>query len=264
MIITFIVLPLLPNETFGPFDVLNPSLIWLMVVFVTGISFLSYILIKLIGSKKGIGIIGFLGGLASSTAVSMSLANKSTESKGSAMPFVFAIVVASAGMFFRVLIEAFVLNRELFANLLVPMVSMGAVGAICGFIVWKKKEEIQSPVTFQNPFRILPALKFAVFFSAILFVSKAMLVYFGSKGLYLTSFFSGLADIDAITLSMAELAGKEVSSAMAAKAVSLASISNTLTKGAIVFMFARKDVRKEVVTIMSLIMMTGFVLMLFI
>lgn len=264
LIIAFIVLPLLPNETFGPFDVLNPYLIWLMVVFVTGISFLSYILIKFIGSRKGVGMIGFLGGLASSTAVTMSLAGKSTETKGSQMPFVFAIVIASAGMFFRVLIEAFVLNRQLFYSLLLPMLSMGFVGALCGVFVWKKKERLKEDVGFENPFRIIPAIKFAVFFAAILFVSKAMLVYFGTKGIYLTSFFSGLADIDAITLSMAKLSGGDLSTRIATKAITIASISNTLTKATIVSFFASNTVRKEVVLIMSMIMITGLVLVFFI
>ena len=114
-IITAIILPVLPNDSFGPppFDVLNPYKVWLMVVLISGISFLGYVLIKLVGERQGIGLTGLLGGLVSSTAVTLSFSQRSQTENQLAKPFALAIIVAWTVMFARVLIEVMVTNLPL-------------------------------------------------------------------------------------------------------------------------------------------------------
>jgi uncharacterized membrane protein (DUF4010 family) len=112
-IITVIVLPLLPNRTYGPLDVLNPYNIWLMVVFISGINFIGYVLVKLMGSQHGIVLTGLLGGLVSSTAVTLGFSQRSQKEPGLGRDFALAITVASTTMFLRVLFEAYVLNQAL-------------------------------------------------------------------------------------------------------------------------------------------------------
>ncbi len=114
-IITAVILPVVPNRSLGapPFDVLNPYKIWLMVVLISGISFIGYLLIKIVGTKRGIGITGFLGGLVSSTAVTLSFSQRSQKSGPLARAFAVAVTVAWTTMFARVIVEVAVVNRGL-------------------------------------------------------------------------------------------------------------------------------------------------------
>ena len=267
--VVFVVLPLLPNETFGPLDVLNPYVIWLMIILVASISFASYIAIKLVGPRKGIGLGGFLGGLISSTAVSMSFSQLSKKAKKLVNPFVFGIMIASTAMFFRILLEVAVLNQDLMAYLSAPMISMGCMGLLISLFYWFRK--VKDPdktvsdkdLNFSSPFRLWSAMKFGLFFAALLFISKFASEYFGDQGLYLAALISGLADVDAITVSMANLtATKDVTLIAGATAVTIAAMANTLVKGGIVFMFASRGVGLRVVAAMALIVLTGIVSLL--
>ncbi len=124
LIVAFVILPLLPNQTMGPLDVFNPYQIWLMVVFISGISFAGYILMKFIGPEKGISATGVIGGLVSSTAVTTAMAARVKESDFVIRAAVFATVVASSMMFLRVLFEVSVINPTLIGLLAAPMLSM--------------------------------------------------------------------------------------------------------------------------------------------
>ncbi len=114
-VITLIILPVLPASSYGPppFDVLIPYNIWLMVVFISGISFLGYVLIKIVGGRRGVGLTGLLGGLASSTAVTLSFAQRSRRIEGLERPFALAILLAWSVMFVRVMVEVAVINPAL-------------------------------------------------------------------------------------------------------------------------------------------------------
>lgn len=258
-VISAIVLPILPNTGLGepPFDVLNPYRIWLMVVFISGISFLGYILMKALGTKQGIGITGFLGGLASSTAVTISFSERSQRDNALAKPLALAIIVAWTMMFTRVLIEVAALNMSLFEIVWIPLVAAGAVGltySIYLFISQKSVEE--SEITLSNPFEIGPAVKFGLLFALILLVSRTAQLYLGDVGIYASSILSGLADVDAITLSMAQLSrGTDgLATSTASQAIVLATMSNTVVKGGIVLASGSRPLRKA--------LLPGFVLML--
>ena len=258
-VITVIVLPVLPNQSFGPppWDVLNPYKIWLMVIFISGISFLGYVLVKMVGSRQGIGLTGLLGGLVSSTAVTLSFSQRSQEEMELAKPFALAIMVAWTMMFPRVLVEVAALNADLLSTLWVPVAAAAAVGlAYCVYLYLSQHTDEKGEVDFSNPFELGPAIKFGLIYGVILLVSKAAQMYLGTSGLYLSSIVAGLTDVDAITLSVAELSrvGGDLSLSTGARAIMLAAMSNTAVKGGVVLTGGSRALRKA--------LWPGFVLML--
>ena len=264
-VITAIVLPLLPNRTFGsaPLDVLNPQNIWLMVVFISAISFIGYVLIKLVGPRRGIGLTGLLGGLVSSTAVTLSFTQRSRSHEAYAKSFALAITVAWTMMFARVLIEAAVLNRELLAGLWLPMVGAGGVAlAYCGALLFFTRGRTSAEdVTLKAPFELGPALKFAAAYAIILVFSRAAQMLLGDPGVYVSAAASGLADVDAITLSLARMAeAGTVEAGIASKAIVLAAMVNTSVKGGIVLALGAASLRKSILPALMLILAAGLAL----
>jgi uncharacterized membrane protein (DUF4010 family) len=259
-VITAIVLPVLPNAEIvdtPPFDVLNPYKIWLMVVFISGISFLGYVLVKVVGSRQGIGLTGFLGGLVSSTAVTLSFSQRSQRQCGLARPFALAIMVSWTVMFSRVVVEVAALNPILLSVLWMPMAASAAAGlAYCVYLYFSQRTNEAGEVQVSNPFELGPAIKFGLLYAVILLASNAArLSPLGDSGLYLSSILSGLADVDAITLSVTELSrvgGLELSTG--ARAIVLAAMSNTVVKGGIVLSSGSGTLRKA--------LLPGFLLML--
>ncbi len=207
-VITAIILPVLPNQSFAPppFDVLNPYRIWLMVVLISGISFLGYLLIKLVGPRQGIGLTGLLGGLVSSTAVTLSFSQRSHKEAALSKPFALAITVSWTVMFLRVVVEVAVLNRKLLQILWLPLAIVAVVGlAYCVYLYFSQRVTEKGEVSFSNPFELGPAVQFGLLYALILVISQAAQQYLGDTGLYVSSIAAGLTDVDAITLSMAEL-----------------------------------------------------------
>jgi uncharacterized membrane protein (DUF4010 family) len=162
-VISAIILPILPNESFlpPPFDVLNPFKIWLMVVFISGISFLGYVAIKIVGPEQGIGLTGLLGGMASSTAVTLSFSERSNREPDLSKPFVLAITLAWTVMFARVLIEVSVVNPALLGQVWLPIALAGLVGLLyCGYLFFAQRTAERGDVKFSNPFDLMSAIKF--------------------------------------------------------------------------------------------------------
>jgi uncharacterized membrane protein (DUF4010 family) len=266
LIIAFVILPLLPNQTFGPLNVFNPYQIWLIVVFISAISFAGYILMKFIGAEKGISATGIIGGLVSSTAVTTAMAARVKESDFIIRAAVFATVVASSMMFLRVLFEVSVINPNLISLLAAPMLSMGIVGIILGFLAWKttKIRDVGEDLKLKNPFSLKPALIFGFLFIGILFVSKVAEIYFGNSGIYITSIISGVADVDAITISMAILARNTISPEVAVTAITLAAISNTIVKFFIALFFGTRKFGYLIGAIFAIIIAAGLLAIFFV
>lgn len=261
-VISAIVLPLLPNQGLGnpPLDVLNPYNIWLMVVFISGISFLGYILIKVVGTRQGIGLTGFLGGLVSSTAVTLSFSEKSKQQSGLAKPFALAIIISWTMMFSRILVEVAALNQALFKVVWIPIVSAGAIALIYSIYLYLSQRSLEEgEVPLSNPFEIGPAVKFGLLYAAILIISRTAQINFGDAGIFASSILSGLANVDAITLSMAELSrGSEgIALSTASQAIVLAAMSNTIVKGGIVLMMGSQALRKALLPGFLLVLATG-------
>ena len=261
-VITAIILPVLPNESFGPppLDVLNPYNIWLMVVFISGISFLGYVLLKIIGSQQVISLTGLLGGLASSTALTLSFSQRSQDQPELAKPLALGITLAWMMMFLRVLVEVFALNVALLRLLWLPMTASAAAGLAYGlYLYFSQRSDEKGDVDFNNPFELGTAVKFGLLYAVILLISKAAQAYLSDTGVYLSSIISGLADVDAITLSMAELGGApgNVSLNTAARAIVLAAMSNTFVKGGIVITAGSVSLRRALLPGLAIMLVTG-------
>lgn len=257
-IITAIVLPILPNQSFwpAPLDVLNPYKIWLMVVLISGISFLGYLLIKVLGSEQGIGLTGLLGGLVSSTAVTLSFSQRSQKNDQLAKPYALAISIGWTVMFARVLVEVGVTNMPLLRVVWLPIVAAGLAGLAYGvYLYFSPKSSEKREVAVSNPFELGPAIAFGLLYGFILLIARAAQMYFGDTGVYVSSIISGLADVDAITLSMAELSNQgAIELGTAAKAIVFATMSNTVVKGSIVLSSGSRALRR--------VMAPGFLMML--
>jgi len=248
-IVTVIVLPLLPDRAFGPFNVINPRVVWWMVVLISAVSMLGYVLMRFLGARHGIAVTGFLGGLASSTAVTAGLSQKAREAEsGLARYFALGIVIASTIMFFRVLFLAVVIAPGLSRQLALPIVIPGILGVAISLVLWRKKEGVtEASLSVKNPMELGRAVKFAVLFAVVLFAARAAHHYFGSAGAYIASGLAGLTDVDAITVSMARLARDNVMAPNTAGAsILLACASNTLVKAGIAYATGGPALRKVI------------------
>ena len=234
-VITVIVLPLLPDRGFGPapLDVINPYRIWLMVVLIAGLNFVGYLLVKILGSEHGLGITGILGGLVSSTAVTLGMAQRSREEPSQAAAFGLAILLAWTIMFVRVIVMVGVVYLPLARLLAVGLGLAAGVGVVLSLVLWRRSRssEIGVVQATANPFELGEAVRFGLAFGVIIVIAKAARVYLGDAGLYLAGAVAGLTDVDAITLSMANLAAATPESvSVAARTVLIAVVSNTLVK----------------------------------
>jgi len=186
-IITLIVLPLVPNTNFGPegLEVINPYKTWLMVVLIAGLNFVGYILVKVVGREHGLGITGLLGGLVSSTAVTLSFSQRSRAEPNLAPVLALAILLSWTVMFFRVVVEVGVVNPSLAKSVVLGMMLMGGISlAICS-LLWRRgrsreKAEVDSG---HNPFELGDAIKFGGLFAVGIFIASAAQADFGDTGL---------------------------------------------------------------------------------
>lgn len=260
-VISALVLPFLPNQAYGPagLQVLNPHTIWLFVVFISGIGFVGYVLIKIVGPGKGIWLTGVLGGIASSTALTLNLAGRSRENEAYASDFTLGIVLSWSVMYVRLYLICIALSGSLAGPLalplLVPVVPSLAYALFLKLRTSRKRQEHSAG--FSNPFKLLPAIKFGVVFTAVMFVANAARVYLGAGALLACSFLGGAAEMDAVAFSVIDM---HLKSGLPVRELVLAflfaSLANTLTKGGLVFFLGAKSMRKPIMPAVVLICVT--------
>lgn len=261
-IITVIVLPLLPNQTYGPepMNVLNPYKVWLMVVLISGLNFASYVLVKVLGQEHGIPLTGILGGLVSSTAVTLGFSQRSRHEPQLSSSFALGILMAWTVMFFRVLIAVAVINAELARRLALGVGILGAVSLLsCAFLFTRRGEgEKASVKSGSNPFELGEAVKFGLLFGLVTLIAKAAEVYLGSAGLYLAGAVAGLTDVDAISLSMANLAEQKADLiGVAARTILIAVMSNTVVKTSMALSVGAPELKKTFLPFAALLLVAG-------
>jgi uncharacterized membrane protein (DUF4010 family) len=234
--ITGVVLPLVPNRAMGPFDGFNPYSTWLMVVLISGIGFTGYVAMRLLGARAGIVVTSLLGGLASSTATTLAFSRRSREDEGLSLHYAFAITTACTVMLPRVGVVIALLNPAL-GLAVAPALAVMAVPAIL-FAVWflwpgaaRGGADVAAP-PLQNPLSLPTAIKFALLYAVFAFLVKAGTQLEWQQGLLPLSFVSGLTDVDAIALSMAQNQREAggVALALATDAVIIAAVANSLLK----------------------------------
>ncbi|MGA7802422.1 MAG: MgtC/SapB family protein [Gammaproteobacteria bacterium] len=258
LLISVVVLPVLPNRGYGPWQALNPYQLWWFVVLIAAISFAGYFAIKLTGSRAGIMLTALFGGMASSTATTLNLARLGRRS--SLHTVLAAAVLATAGtMFPRILLEVAVVNRSLLPALAGPLAAMTALAYAIALWLWRRPDGRGETAELElaNPFELLPALKFGVLLAAIMVLAEGARTWFGDMGVYLLAGVSGLADVDAITLSLARLAGNELSPPIAAQAIVLAATVNTLVKGVLVASIADRRMAMRTTPALMAIILAG-------
>jgi uncharacterized membrane protein (DUF4010 family) len=232
LIISVVFLPFLPNQGYGPYEALNPYWIWWMVVLICSISFVGYFAIKYVGNRRGTLVTAITGGLASSTAVTISMAQFNRQYNAEKL-FMGGVMVASSIMIVRVLIEVSIVNRSLLDLLWIPVLIMFLSVLGSGYWLWRSSEmqKHEPEIELKNPFQINTALQFGLLLGVILLLSEAMKDWFGDSGIYMVSVVSGLMDVDAITLSLSRMARESISENVAVMGIVLASAVNTLIKG---------------------------------
>ncbi|HSK28371.1 MAG TPA: MgtC/SapB family protein [Candidatus Limnocylindria bacterium] len=257
-VISVIILPLLPDQNFGPppIDVINPYKIWLMVVLIAGLNFLGYVLVKVLGNEHGFIVTGILGGLVSSTAVTLSFSQRSRREPAMSNAFVLAIVVAWTIMFVRVVVVVGLVNRALAASLALALGCMALAGLLVSLLLWRRGRTAETGVVGAgaNPFELGEAIKFGVLFGIVTVVAKTAEAYLGATGLYLAGAVAGLTDVDAISLSMANLATASPQSVkIAAYTIVIAVISNTLVKTGMAVFMGAPALRRTIIVVTLLL-----------
>lgn len=232
LLASVVLLPLLPDQGFGPWDAINPYQLWWMVVLISGLSLLGYFAMRLAGARKGVLLTSLSGGLVSSTAVTLSLSRLQGDMRN---PPVLAagILLAAATMFARILAVVAVLKGELLSALLMPMLAGLIVLLAAAGYQWRRTHDHgqETVLRVHNPFQLGPALQFAGLLALVMFATEALLHWFGQGGLYVLSVLTGVADVDAIVLSLAPKGGSELAAGVVVLCIALAAASNTLMKG---------------------------------
>ena len=266
LIASFIVLPLLPQEPVDPWQALNLYRLWLLVVLISAMSLLGYVAVRWLGEAHGTVVTGITGGLASSTATTLSFARNS-KTQGNSMAAdtqATGILLAWLVMFIRVLVTITIVFKPLLPLLLIPFGAMATTtAALAAMYYWRdNKEQLAVPekseVSVKNPFSLIAAIKFGLFFAVILIMVKFVQLYTPSETLYLLAAVAGLTDVDAITLSMADYARSATGSlTLAAGAITVAALSNTLVKCGMVVFLGSKPLARSLIISTVLICLTG-------
>jgi len=233
--VIFVVFPLLPNEYIGPFGFLNPTKLWMLIILISTIGYSGYILIRLLGERRGLAVSALLGGLVSTTAVTMSLADRAQKLPTFSRLFGFAAVAANAVQPSRLLLLIVVVDQELGRFLVLPLVAMSAVGFLAAWALsWTQRPEegdIPLATLLQNPYSLGPVLKFGLLFVGIFFFVKVANLWMGEGGIYVASAIAGLGSVSAIALSVADMVHMgSLSVGEASVAILIALTGNSLMK----------------------------------
>lgn len=249
--LTGVVLPLVPNQAYGPFDAFNPYSLWLMVVLISGLGFVGYVLVRLFGTRSGVALTGLLGGLASSTATTLAFSRESRQYPDLSASFALAIVMACTIMLGRVLVLLGLIYPRFIAELWLPFLILGLPGLFyalwIGLIHRPSAGEGNLP-ELKNPLSLSIAVKFALLYGLVGFLVKALSSFELSGSLLALSFVSGLTDMDAIALSVANhLKEGGVTLRLATQAVIVGAVANTLLKAGLAISLGSSELRRHVV-----------------
>lgn len=232
LVMSLVLLPVLPDQGFGPWQALNPYQLWLMVVLISAISFAGYVAVRLLGRRKGLFLASLAGGLVSSTAVALSFSRLSAKNPEQGRLLAGGITLASATMYVRTLVIVAVIERGLLPTLALPLGLAAAAGLLATLMIMGRSDgDYRSePLKLRNPFEFGMALKFGLLLGAIVLLARAFREWLGEVGIYVVSALSGFADVDAVTITVSGLLPDQLAYAAGAVAIMLAAFANTLTK----------------------------------
>ncbi len=241
LLISVVLLPILPDHSYGPWHAINPYRLWWMVVLVAAVSYVGYFAIKSLGQSRGVLLTGLFGGLVSSTAVSVTLSRRAVTDPSAELPVASAIVAASAMMFPRMLAIVAPVAPGLVQPLAWPLIVAGFVGG--AIAVWYERRTVAhagqgsgEPLELRNPVDLTIALEFGLLLAVIMIAARGITETVGDRGLYVVAAVSGLVDVDAISLTVAAMFVRgEILAPVATIAILIPAAVNTIVKPALVF-----------------------------
>ncbi|HUR30896.1 MAG TPA: MgtC/SapB family protein [Saprospiraceae bacterium] len=249
VVVALLIFPFLPNQTYGPYNAINPHEIGWVVLLTSGLGFIGYVLMRVLGADKGILFSGIIGGLISSTAVTWVFSRKSKEQPELSLNCATAILAASSIMVIRVLLWIILFNKELLSSFALPLgiVFLGAIGVTLYFYMQEKKSKApHAEMLPGNPLNLRGALIFGLIYTIIILAVAYASNTFGNSGIYFTSGIGGLSDIDAITISVTKLSKEGISFLTAENAILIATIANTIVKVGIALWAGSKEIRRYI------------------
>ncbi|TCP58449.1 uncharacterized membrane protein (DUF4010 family) [Rhodovulum bhavnagarense] len=260
-VISVVILPVLPRQGFGPGQALNPHDLWWAVVIVAGLSFLGYGAMRVAGAGLGAVITGLLGGLASSTSTTLALARLVRDDARLAPLLSVGIVLAGAVTFLRVMVVATIFAPGLLGALALPLGTMAATGiAGAGLLALSAGRQKKTPTgldELSNPLALGTALSFGIVLVVVILGTHYLRQWFGESGVYAAAAVSGLTDVDALTISVAQLSRGDLSSQAASGAIVLAVAVNTTVKGAMALVVGGRDLGLRVLAVYAAALAAG-------
>jgi len=241
LVLTAVILPILPNQAYGPFQI-NPFKTWLVVAAVSTVSYGSYVLQKLTKSQGGALLAAILGGVYSSTVTTVALAKRSSREDRPHL-FAGAILIASGVMYLRLTILLGLFNRSLMIKLAPSFFGLALLALTVGWI-WSRKPDASSGTIKrefepENPLELRAAFFFAVLFLAILVATHFAVVYLGKAGVYTLATIMGVSDVDPFIMGMTQATPALTPLALASASILIAAASNNLVKG--IYAYAMAD-----------------------
>jgi uncharacterized membrane protein (DUF4010 family) len=230
-VMAVVILPLLPEGPYGPLGGIRPRTLWALVLFFSGLSFVGYVARRIAGPRQGYALAGLLGGLVSSTNVTLTFARLSRDHRSPRAALAAGVLGACALLFIRVEVASAVLSQPLALRLVpvfLPAFVIGAAAFLFG-LRWKKGEgaDREGP---GNPLEFRSAIQMTALFQAVLFLIHFVQSRFGASGIVVTGALLGLTDMDALTLSMGRQAAAGTAVDVAALALTTGIVSNTVVK----------------------------------
>jgi uncharacterized membrane protein (DUF4010 family) len=249
ILISLVVLPVLPDHGFGPYEILNPRRIWMMVVLIVGISMAGYVAFKLFGARLGTLAAGILGGLISSTATTVSYSRRSADHPDRSPAAAIVIALASTVVFGRVLFEIAVVAPSILEDTAGPIAAMMGVMILISALLYfggsapsELEIEDESP-----PSELGAAIAFGLLYAVVLLGVAFAREHLGNRGLYAVAAISGLTDMDAITLSTSELMRTDQLDVVTGwRLILVGSLANLVFKGGIVTVLGHRSLRRRI------------------
>lgn len=228
---SFLLLPILPNRTIDPWNSINLYEIWLLAILIAVISFSGYVAVRIFGDRLGITLMAIAGGLASSTATTLAFARLGRVHPASSRLLSAGILLAGVVMIIRIGSVAVALNGALLAKLVPPLVGAAAILAVGSAILLFRNTERENPdLRIENPLAIATALKLAIFIAGVMLASELVRVMFGNVGVLIVAAVSGVADVDAVTISLARRGGNDADLNTTIQGILIAVAVNTASK----------------------------------
>jgi uncharacterized membrane protein (DUF4010 family) len=265
VLLALVVLPVLPDATFGPYAVFNPREMWLMAVLIVGLSLAGYIALKFFGERAGIVTGGLLGGLISSTATTVSWSRLTRGRPDASRAAALVIVIASTVVYGRVMVEIAAVARPFLASAAPPLLVLAAAMAASAAWLWlRTRGEAGANADGQQPASLKTAFSFAALYVVVLLAVAFVNERLGARGLYAVSVVSGLTDVDAITLSVARLVGSgQISGDQGWRLVVVGVLSNLVFKGTMAAALGDARLRRFIVLLFGLQLFVGAGLLAF-